>query len=281
MIREHDGDGWESVHLPAIAEAHDPLGRAEGTALWPERYDLEALEQRRREIGSAAFMNIFQGRPAAAEGVVFQRKWFRVYQGSLPSLQRIVQSWDTAFGKSKTSGDYSVCTTWGLNNTGYYLLSLWRERVNFPKLKSLVSQQAQEWKPYAIYIEDCASGQSLIQELRGASSFPVIPVKVDRDKRSRAEAVTPMFEAGRVFFPAEASWRSDLEDELASFPVGAHDDQVDSVTMALNCLRESTYASEPPPILTSESRFTIAGLRRYLSGEPQWNYFPGGWGDWR
>lgn len=93
-------------------------------------------------------------------------------------------------------------------------------------------------------------------------------VKVDRDKRARAEAVTPLFEAGRVFFPADAVWRSGLEDELATFPVAAHDDQVDSVTMALNCLRESAYASGPAPILSSESMFSITGLRRWLNGGP-------------
>jgi len=274
LMAEHASDGWELVHLPAIAEANDPLGRAEGTALWPQRYDREALDLIRRHMGSSAFINIFQGRPAAAEGVVFQRKWFRTYRDPIPSFWKIVQSWDTAFGKSKSSGDYSVCTTWGVNNSGYYLLSLWRGRVDFPTLRWQVKQQAQQWKPEAIYIEDCASGQSLIQELLNAAPFPVIPVKVDRDKRARAEAVTPMFEGSKVFFPANAAWRSDLEDELATFPVAAHDDQVDSVTMALNCLRESAYAGFPAPILSSEPQFSIAGLRRWLSGEQRsWNTF--------
>ena len=176
------------------------------------------------------------------------------------------------------SGDYSVCTTWGVNNNGYYLLALWRGRADFPRLKGQVGQHAQEWEPSAIYVEDCASGQSLIQELRRASTFPVIPVKVDRDKLSRAEAITPMFEAGRVFFPAEAPWRSELEDELASFPAGAHDDQVDSVTMALNCLRESAYAGGPPIIKTSESQFSVSSLRQYLNRELYGN--PAGWGSW-
>jgi len=276
LIREHANEGWVLLHYPAIAEANDPLGRPEGAALWPERYSVDELEYIRRQMGSAAFTNIFQGRPAAAEGEIFQRKWFRAYQGPLPSFQKIVQSWDTAFGKSSTSGDYSVCTTWGVNNSGYYLISLWRGRVDFPKLKWLVGQQAQEHKPHAIYIEDCASGQSLIQELRYASTYPVIPVKVDRDKLSRAEAITPVFEAGRVFFPAEAPWRSDLEDELAAFPTGAHDDQVDSVTMALNCLRESAYSGGPPIIKTSEPQFSISGLRQYLDRELYCNP----WGAW-
>ncbi len=278
LIREYRNEGWEVVHLPAIAEANDPLGRAEGAALWPERYDREALDRIRQEIGSSAFTNIYQGRPAAAAGIVFRREWFCTYNGPLPSFLKIVQSWDTAHGKSSNSGDYSVCTTWGVTATGYYLLSVWRGRVDFPALRSLVGQLAREWRPVAIYIEDCASGQSLVQELRSATSFPVIPVKVDRDKQARAEAVTPMFEAGRVFFPAEAPWRSTLEDELASFPAGAQDDQVDSITMALNCLRESAYASGPPVIVTSESQYSISSLRQYLNRERYGD--PGGWGSW-
>ena len=264
LLREHATEGWELLHFPALAEANDPLGREEGAALWPEQYPVETLEGIRRQMGSAAFVNIYQGRPAAANGIVFGREWFRTYSDPPSTFHRIVQSWDTAFGKSKQSGDYSVCTTWGVTASGYYLLALWRGRVDFPELKRLVRQLAEEWKPDAIYIEDCASGQSLVQELHAATTYPVIPVKVDRDKLARAQAVTPLFEAGRVFFPAEAPWRRDLEDELASFPVAAHDDQADSITMALNKLREASYADQEPLFKTSELAFSTRGLRDYL-----------------
>jgi predicted phage terminase large subunit-like protein len=221
------------------------LGRAEGEALWPERFPVQALEATRRQIGSAAFVSLYQGHPSAASGTVFKREWFRTYREPLPSFQKIVQSWDTAFGKSTTSGDYSVCTTWGTNNHGHYLLALWRGRVDFPTLKHQVRSQAEQWKPHAILLEDAASGQSLLQELRLATSYPILAVKVDRDKRARAEAVTPMFEAGRVFLPLDAPWLNDFVDELASFPNGAHDDMVDSAAQALNYLREGAYSGAP------------------------------------
>ena len=41
------------------------------------------------------------------------------------------------------------------------------------------------------------------------------------------------FENGQVFFPKEAPWLRDLEDELFAFPNGRHDDQVDSISQAL------------------------------------------------
>ena len=62
-------------------------------------------------------------------------------------------------------------------------------------------------------------------------------LKPDSDKISRAQAVTPLIESGRVFLPQSAGWLEDFEDELAAFPSAAHDDAVDSLTQALNYLR--------------------------------------------
>jgi phage terminase large subunit-like protein len=59
---------------------------------------------------------------------------------------------------------------------------------------------------------------------------------VDKDKQSRAYAVTPLLEAGRVAYPVNASWASDFIDTLASFPNALHDDDVDAFTGALEYL---------------------------------------------
>jgi len=150
--------------------------------------------------------------------------------------KRVVQSWDTAF-KTGAENDYSACTTWGVTQNGYYLLWFWRGRVEFPELKKRMNWLAQQWKPTQILVEDKASGQSLIQELRYASALPIIPVKVDSDKMARAQAVTPLIEAGKVFLPDLAPWLNDFIDEMAGFPTGTHDDAVDSTTQALNYLR--------------------------------------------
>ena len=87
-------------------------------------------------------------------------------------------------------------------------------------------------------IEDNASGPSLIQALKSATRFPALAIRVGRDKRARAEAVTPLFEAGKVFVPESEPWVQDYIDELAAFPAGSHDDMVDSTTQALNYLRQ-------------------------------------------
>ena len=236
LLREHAEENWQVLTLPAIAEVDESFRKA-GTALWPSRYPLRALEGIRAAIGGAAWASLYQQRPSAAEGTVFKRDWFRTYREQPASFTKIVQSWDTAF-KTGSENDFSVCTTWGVTSVGYYLLALWRDKVEFPELKRQFANQANAWKPHAVLVEDKASGQSLIQELKLASPVAVLPVKVDSDKRTRAEATTPLFEAGKVFLPESAPWLKDYIDELATFDSGVHDDMVDSTTQALNYLRE-------------------------------------------
>jgi len=127
--RQSQSDPWNVLSLPAIAERDESFRRA-GEALWPERYPLSELERIRNDIGPKAFMSLYQGRPAAAEGVIFRRQWWRYYRDQ-PTWTRIVQSWDTGF-KSGTENDFSVCTTWAVTPAGYFLLWLWRGKVEFP-----------------------------------------------------------------------------------------------------------------------------------------------------
>ncbi len=189
-------------------------------------------------LGSAAFEALYQGHPTAADGAVFQRGWWRHYGEFPPKFERIVQSWDTAF-KTGRENDYSVCTTWGATENGIYLLDRWKQRVEFPQLKKELVRLAIEWKPNAILVEDKASGQSLLQELKQATRFPVLAIKVDNDKLTRAHAVSPLVEAGRVLLPQSAPWLADYLDTMSTFPAGAHDDDVDSTSQALNYLRTS------------------------------------------
>ena len=236
LLREHASENWDVIRLPAIAEQDEGF-RKEGEALWPERFPLPELERIRTAIGARAWASLYQQRPAPAEGVIFKRGWWQFYSQPLTvASNHIVQSWDTAFKKG-TENDFSVCTTWGVAGDGYYLLHLWRERVEFPELKRVLASLAEQWKPNAILVEDKASGQSLIQELKVSTALPITPVKVDSDKQTRAQAVTALIEAGKIFLPQSAPWVSDFVEEMACFPNGIHDDVVDATTQALNYLR--------------------------------------------
>lgn len=235
LEKEHK-DRWEVVKFPALAEADDPLGRKEGEALCPARFDVDALLKIKGAIGSYLWAAMYQQRPAPLEGGVFKIEWWRRYK-ELPRLDRVIQSWDTAFKKgSETS--FSVCETWGERRGDFFLLDVWRARVEYPELKRQTVALYDRWRPSAVLVEDKASGQSLAQDLKRETKLPIIPVKVaEGDKVTRAQLVSPLVEAGRVFLPERAPWLADFLDELTQFPNAEHDDQVDALSQALDWMR--------------------------------------------
>lgn len=179
---------------------------------------------------------------AAPEGGIIRLLWLKRYT-TLPEAPEAfmrVHSWDTAY-KAEQHNDPSVLTDWTAATSaakrppGFYLRDVFRERLTFPDLRRRVLEFAERDKPDAILVEDKASGQSLIQDLRNSTSLPLIAIEPEGDKVTRALRVTPYMEAGRVFLPERAPWLLDYELELTLFPTkGVHDDQVDSTTQALD-----------------------------------------------
>jgi predicted phage terminase large subunit-like protein len=232
------GDDWEHLRLPALAEPDDPLGRAEGEPLWPGRYDIRALARLRQAVGPQDWAGLYQQRPAPLGGQLFKLFWWQLVDLWPPASGPVVQFWDTAF-KTGAEHDYSACATVVPCAQGYLVRELWRERLEFPDLLRAVQNQAAQHRPQRIFIEDAASGQTLLQSLRRDTRLPVIGVHPLGDKVSRAAGITGVVEAGRVFLPQGAAWLSAFLDEISSFPHGAHDDQVDALVGALTQLLQS------------------------------------------
>ncbi len=220
-------DVWNLLKLPAIDRDN---------ILQAERQSLKELERTKAEMGSFAFSAQYLQNPLAVESGMVKPDWMRYYSEAPIQLKTITQSWDTAI-KTGKDNDYSVCTTWGESHNAYYLLDMVRLKAEYPQLKRTIIFPYEKWKPERILMEDKASGQSLIQELRAESKLPVIAVKVNQDKVSRFASVTPLFEAGKIFFPTKCSFLADLEVEIFSFPESPHDDQIDSISQYLNWVR--------------------------------------------
>jgi predicted phage terminase large subunit-like protein len=198
--------------------------------LHPERGSREKLESLRAQLGDERFAAQHQQQPVPPGGAMIKRAWLRRYD-QLPQSGQVIQSWDVA-NKQGEENDYSVCTTWLVHDNRYYLIDVLRGRFDFSTLRRKVSEQAKLHKASQILIEDAGFGTALIQELKTAD-FSVIAVKPEYDKKIRMAIQAAKFENGQVFFPKEAPWLRDLEDELFAFPSGRHDDQVDSISQAL------------------------------------------------
>ena len=236
------GDGWTHLNLPAIADADHEVDvggersyqRASGEILHPAREPATVLEDLKATMGSQAFSAQYQQAPVPPGGAMIQSAWFSTYS-ELPERRtgdQIIQSWDTASKSGKTN-DYSVCTTWFARARDYYLVDVFRKRLEYPDLRRRVLQLAASHDVKAVLIEDASSGAPLIQDLRREGPLRPIGIKPDRDKIVRLEGQSAVIEAGHVFLPDRAPWLDDFLVEVLAFPYGRYDDQVDSLSQFL------------------------------------------------
>jgi len=264
-------DEWTVLSLPAIAEGFEsiPLSmvqiheRRPGEVLSPDREPMEVLEQLRLQLGSDLFSAQYQQSPVPPGGAMIKRHWIRRYTQVPPASAGsfVVQSWDTA-ARGGPDNDWAVCTTWlYTNDCQWYLLDLWRGRVDYPSLKTHVQELAKRWGARQVLIEEAGTAMGLLDELRFRVSG-LTGIKPDRDKITRLSVASAIFEAGQVHFPERAPWLAELEAELFSFPGSRYDDQVDSISLVLNHARSSSLwiwrklGASRMPLLPTASTYT-------------------------
>ena len=268
---ESGGEQWHVVRLPAVAEKTDPLGRDIGEALWPERYDEEALAGIKKAVGSYVWEALYQQRPAPLEGGIFKDAWWRFYTPyQWPKLMtNVTQSWDMAF-KKKTDSDYVVGQVWAAKGADRYLLAQIRGRMSYTDTKKAVKAltawvHEQGVGSHRILVEDKANGSAILSDLRSEVSG-LIAVEPEGGKEARAHAVTPQIESHNVFIPEglipaprgyEPTRTDDFIGEHRSFPNGSNDDQVDAGTQALNRLggsgpKVATSKKKSAPMVTGD-----------------------------
>ncbi len=113
------------------------------------------------------------------------------------------------------------------------------------------------WRLQHLSIEKVGLQLAIVQEAIRAG-LPARGITAPGDKVQRAISATARCQAGRVYLPADAPWLHDLETEMLSFPVGEHDDFVD--TLAYAAIELSSVDMEPaiaPAGIGRESPWSI------------------------
>lgn len=241
--------GWNHLNLPAVSDCDQSIELGndrikffkKGELLNPSRLSQDVLDQKKREMGSLDFSSQFLQAPALPEGNLIPVAKFRTFK--MEDIYRhngeIIQSWDSAFSE-KSSADYSVGTTWLVWNGAYYLLDVYREQGSFYKTKTDIVELARRYQPTCILIESNSVGSVMVSDLR-QQSWPVEGVHSSKSKESRTQPCTAQIERGEVYVLEGAPWKETFIEECRAFPKGKHDDQVDSMTLFLNTVREYTY----------------------------------------
>jgi predicted phage terminase large subunit-like protein len=220
-------------------------------------------------MSSYGFAALYQQRPSPEEGGEFKRAWMQRW-ASLPpdrlnergqrqkTRWRVFQAVDSSWDEG-VAHDYSVIATWATDGRDYFVLDLWRGRVEYPDLIKAIRRtyRNQRFQPRLILIEDAANGRPVIQTLK-REGFPVKGITPVGSKEQRADDVTPAFESMHVYLPPDAEWVEDWIEEHVTFPNATHDDQVDTTSLALGYMMPKPAALLPNRTLGGRARATQA-----------------------
>ena len=242
--KEPKADQWEVIEFPAILPSGNPV--------WPGYWKLEELEAVKASVSVQKWNAQYQQNPTSEEGAIIKKDWWKKWpKDKLPPLAHVIQSYDTAFMKKETA-DYSAITTWGVfypnedeSEAHLILVDSVKDRYEFPELRKKAKEQYDYWKPESVIVEAKASGLPLTYELR-KMGIPVINFTPSKgnDKHTRVNSVAPLFEAGMIWAP-DRKFADEVIDECAAFPLGEHDDLVDSMTQAVMRFRQGGFVEHP------------------------------------
>ncbi len=249
--------------------------KAKGELLWPERFGPKEIEELKRNLGPFGISGQLQQNPAPIGGGMIHRDWILHYKSI--EGRCVIEDYNGTYRPDpwsclrfftldlattekdlvkKDKPDYSVIAVWaGFRSTrGVFLilLDLVREHLTGPEHVSRVKAMADHWQPAVIAVEDIGGFKNVYQYMQRAG-LPVREIstkvdalyRIDKDKVARALAATPLMADRRFYVPEYSSWLGDYINELITFPVANHDDQVDVTAFACAIVEKIMGAEHP------------------------------------
>lgn len=227
-------EDWTILRLPAI--------NSEGVALWPERYDVPVLRRIAATVGTRVWEALYQGNPSPPEGSLVHRSWFRTVQVP-PAGENIarVRYWD--FAATEEGGDWTVGLLMSMTPSGIFTIEdvvrgQWGSASRNIVVKQVTESDAMLYgNVYTFFeVEGGSSGKDMeLAIVNMLAGYPVFPNRPTKNKAVRFDPFRSQAQVGNVRLVA-GRWMKDYLDELAMFPYGSSDDQVDATSGAFNAL---------------------------------------------
>jgi predicted phage terminase large subunit-like protein len=253
MSQNEKSDQYDVVEFPAVVEVEDKKsGETIEKPLWPEFFDMAALERTKASMPLFQWNAQYQQQPTAEEAAIVKREWWQIWEKERPpACEYIIMSLDSAAEKHNRA-DYTALTTWGVffneetNAHNIILLNSIKDRYEFPELKELAMEEYTLWDPDAFIVEKKSSGVALYQEMRrmGLIIQEYTPHRGSGDKLARLNSVSDIIASELVWVP-QTRWAEEVVEEIAGFPFMSNDDLVDSTVMALMRFRQGGFIRLP------------------------------------
>lgn len=238
LLQNHQegADQWNEVFFPAIRTDTEGAEKA----LWPERYDITALNRIRASVGQRTWQSLYQGNPTPREGNSFKRWMFSKTVRAEPNdCKKYIRYWDKA--GTSGGGDYTVGALLALDAEGrFFLVDIVRGQWAAYERERVIRATAEQDKArignrtrYEVWQEQEPGSGGLQSAQATQKSLAGFIVKNDVSSRrgsieSMADVLATQMEAGN-FYMVGGQWMQQLIEEFLQYPYGVHDDQVVAV----------------------------------------------------
>ena len=227
-----NGEEWELLKIPALND--------DGTSFWPKQFPVEMLK-RLEKASPYTFAGQYQQEPSPRGGGFFKPHNIEIID-TLPAGIKWVRGWDLA--ATANGGDWTVGAKVGIKDDIIYIADIARIQGAPDEVeKMLVSNAQVDGFLQSIPQDPGAAGKSQVTYLSKKLQGTKFKFSLESgDKATRAEAIASQINVGNVRM-VKAHWNEALMHELASFPMGSHDDQIDGISRAYNeLIAGSTYS---------------------------------------
>jgi predicted phage terminase large subunit-like protein len=245
-LLDNEGDDWFRLNIPTEYIKHftfkSPIGkndpRKEGDLVCPKRFSNYTTEKKDGFQWNA----IFQQEPSSQGGNVLKEHWLQRYIVQPTEFDIEFISCDFALETNLNKADYTVFTYIGVKRGNFYVLDMYRDRVDFPtQLEEFRLFCAKYPKVELKLIEDKASGKAFKQMMQREMSG-IIGVEIkNKSKEERLYTATPSIVSRKLHIPdnnyyehKHKKWIEPLLDEYLNFPTGEHDDILDTIVQFIN-----------------------------------------------
>lgn len=236
---ESKADQWTKLVLPGLALEADPMGRRPGEALWPERYDEQALAAL-RAVSESKFQALIQQDPRGTEVKMFNIGSFREFHTRKPVMtSRPAWCFDLAI----TDDDRSDYTAWArvqhnMHSGAMLFTDMLHVREEWPQVKRWILGLMLKHDQDDFVFDHRTYELMAVQQLR--EEFPemdarIHTVKMVGDKRARAAVFADVVEAGLAWVehnPDLGRATNLFMREHDLFDGAPHDDFVDVSSVA-------------------------------------------------
>ena len=164
---------------------------------------------------------------------------------------------DLATTTNKDS-DFTVITSFARTPDNRLLvIDMTRAKLEGPDIIPAIKRAMDKNKLKYVGIERQGFQTAIIQMAQRAG-IRVKNLKTDKDKVTRALPLSARMESGDVFLLRDTHWLPEVEREIMTFPAGAHDDIIDTLSYGVQMLQEATRLERVLIMAENKSRFSKA-----------------------